>query len=570
MQTVRDAEKRLHLPLERERTARMDGPSNTKIDYLKATHVALAMNETFGPLGWDVLLDDLKIVREYRCNRAGVEEEGGSMWNVISYAKVTVVTWTRDDSGEIKKTTRSDVASGTPYGDRAVTYLAAYDGSIKAAVSNAVKRACRFFGPQTGLLLALTSADERESLQALIDADAHAKEMEDAAPAECTAEPVVEPVAEPVVEEVAATESVAETAEAPVPTESAVDAPVEVAAEPVAPAEDAPAEPVTEAPEPETVLEGVKYDFNADPVCHCGLGESQHSAGTEHSFVDANEPGPVEVPAEPSEATTEVAQEDAPVEMAAESTPESATVEEEAPTSEELVHSAEALPPSTVVPPLVLLQLDGAEVAVKSVCALAEPTDAIDPADCAAIQAGLIGAFGEAATAALWRFVGADLAGTPLLVSRDQVLVLAQAIEEASAQEGGLDAFFKGLLDQEQIAADSAVADAASLLAQEAAANGSTDHGGQVEEAWGEWMAKLRLDPNNKQIIDELMTKGEEERVSQHVSAGLHGIAMHRLRSRNIPPANAMKMWKDVGVTFGKGVPTIKQAREFTALIPAD
>jgi recombination DNA repair RAD52 pathway protein len=525
----------------------MDGPSNTKIDYLKATQVAFAMNEAFGPLGWDVIVDELGIVREYQCNRAGVVEEGGAYWNVIAMAKVTVLVWTIAPDGSIKKTIRADVSSGTPYGDKSNTFLAAYDGAIKAAVSNAVKRACRFFGPQTGLLLALTSADERESMQALIDADAHAKELEvEAQPLSLESAPT-ETLAEAPVEE-PQTEGVVETSVSEVPVEA--EAAVEMAAESVS-------EPVS-----------VDLSSHVDPA-------TEFEATTDDLAIELPAPSIEEIAGEPKTLADDY--DHAPVESG--STPVSADY---AATVEDLQQAFDATvgvgisPTPTIEPPGVLLELPGAAAAVRNVCYLAEPTDAINAGDGSLIHKGLVAAFGDAEAMALWTFVGADLTTRPLLISRDQVLVIAQALEEASASEGGIAEFLAGLLSppaEEEIVpppADEPVASDETPV-EEASTDGTSSTTAEADAI--DWISKLKKHSQpaqNEQIIKELTTLPLDAKISAVTSSSLHGIAIHNLKARNMPTGQVNTMWQDVGVTFGKGKPTIKQAQQFAALLPSD
>jgi len=177
MKTTTDIEKKLgEQPLDNWVSTRK-GPDNTTLEYMKTGAVALAMNLAFGPCGWEVSLDRIDVVEKQRVNGAGTllsdkDIPANVMYNAIAVAVVTVTVHTYQGARR-----HQDVATGTAFGGKAKTLSIAIDAAVKAAASNAFKRACRFFGPATGLLLQFDKKD-RKNIQALIDATSHLKEIE--------------------------------------------------------------------------------------------------------------------------------------------------------------------------------------------------------------------------------------------------------------------------------------------------------------------------------------------------------------------------------------------------------
>src|SRR5579885_906982 len=125
--------------------------SSGALDFLKAESIALAMNEAFGPTGWDTSLDEIKLLKEpYRVNKQnGPEDPNGGYWNAIAYAVVTVKARAlfRQD-GTYVEASRQDVSVASAVGGKATTPFDAIEGAMASAATKAFKRACRFFGPK--------------------------------------------------------------------------------------------------------------------------------------------------------------------------------------------------------------------------------------------------------------------------------------------------------------------------------------------------------------------------------------------------------------------------------------
>src|SRR5271170_7351840 len=170
-----DIEKKLNeLPLDNWVSTMKRGDTN--LEYLQTGAVALAMNLAFGPTGWEASLDRIDIVERQRVNGSGTlladnEKASKVLYNAIAVAVMTVTVHTKEGPRR-----HQDVATGQAYGGKATTLQSALDVAVKSAASGAFKRACRFLGCSTGLLLEFDKKD-RKKIQALIDATAHMKEV---------------------------------------------------------------------------------------------------------------------------------------------------------------------------------------------------------------------------------------------------------------------------------------------------------------------------------------------------------------------------------------------------------
>jgi cell division septation protein DedD len=178
MLTIEQTEGKLRNEL--EKTYKKPGRGSTSsLEYLRAGAVALAMNEAFGPCGWDALLDKVEIIKSaYKIAPNGAEDTNGAYWNAIAYAIVTVKARSLfKQDGTYVEVTRQDVGLGSAVGGKQKTAVDAIQNALTTAVTNAFKRACRFFGPKTGLTLQFEPG-ERESIQRQLDAMRHLQEVD--------------------------------------------------------------------------------------------------------------------------------------------------------------------------------------------------------------------------------------------------------------------------------------------------------------------------------------------------------------------------------------------------------
>lgn len=146
------------------------GKGKKEQDYLKHGAVALAMNKAFSQLGWDCITDEIVVLKPaYRCNSGGKADEAGTYFTAIAQAIVTVKARSLlAEDGTFVETVRRSVGVGQAVSGKSATEFDAIQNAITAAETAAFKRACRYFGPSTGLTLQFDPG-EREAIQAQIE-----------------------------------------------------------------------------------------------------------------------------------------------------------------------------------------------------------------------------------------------------------------------------------------------------------------------------------------------------------------------------------------------------------------
>jgi len=253
MRDIKDVEAALLEPLPKAHAKTRDGKVGAKYQYMKVGAIALNMNKAFGQLGWDVTVKELHIVKgPYKVDSFGHElaadsaVKTGFFYNCIAYAvvRISARAKVRNDGG-CMEVVREDSSTGAAVGGKARSLSDAFHIAVTAAVTNATRRACRHFGPTTGLTLQF-EAGERDTIQRELDSSKH---LEEAASGDETVEQildgaeeeeivveVIEPshevAAEPTVaEEVAGEEAVATepVATEPVATEAELEVPAVLA-----------------------------------------------------------------------------------------------------------------------------------------------------------------------------------------------------------------------------------------------------------------------------------------------------------------------------------------------------
>lgn len=168
------------------------GKGKKEQEYLKHGAIALGMNKAFGPIGWDCVTEKVEILKPaYRCNSASKEDPAGAYWSAIASATVTVRARSlfRPD-GSFVEVTRTSSGVGQAVGSKSPTEYDAIQGAITSAETQAFKRACRYFGPSTGLTLTF-EVGEREAILRQIEQANQAEKIEDSGPGVIEGEPEI-------------------------------------------------------------------------------------------------------------------------------------------------------------------------------------------------------------------------------------------------------------------------------------------------------------------------------------------------------------------------------------------
>lgn len=465
MREIGDVVKSLREPLPAERVSKRTGKGTaSNFKYMKVGGVGFSMNEVFGPLGWDVVIRSIQIVDPpHRINAFGHKDDSpkSMFYNCLVFAHVCVKARAKISSLDMTcvETTREDVAGGSAVGGKAKSPGDALHHAVTAAVSTAVKRACRMFGPKTGLTLQF-EAGEQEMIQRELDAAAQHEEL------------VSGELENIVVEEIA---------------------------------EEA---PVEETPE-DTQL-----------------------ASTNQESTEA-------APAE--EATEEVQAEEAPVEeVAAEEAP--------AETIEEVVEE-------TGPPEVLSVFVTDAELLTR-IWSSPKATQ-LQTKDVSAFHVAMAKAFGKKAAHAIWTSAGV-VPGKGAVVTRAHIDGVVQVLEEAHAQEGGIEAFIAQY--------------------QEVAPATPSQSAGQVSLGdWGEpdkarAYLKKRIGPGKDPLIEALVTVSDDSQVDNMVSGMLHSFAMKVCERVGMAAIEPNEIWKKSGYQFNPSgnqtLPTGAQARAFFRLLP--
>lgn len=161
MLKLSEVSEKLKLPIDQAIIRKVDIGGGDRADYIPAEHVALALNDAFGPMGWDTTLDQVDVLEaEQRPTRDG----RGKLWWVLSRAVTTLRVNADMGEGKVLTTARQDVGFHcSSAGDK----LRAIENSGKGAATDSLKRAARWFGPKLGLSLYFDES-ERERVEAEI------------------------------------------------------------------------------------------------------------------------------------------------------------------------------------------------------------------------------------------------------------------------------------------------------------------------------------------------------------------------------------------------------------------
>jgi hypothetical protein len=616
MKATAEIEKKLNeLPLDNWVSTRK-GPDNSTLEYMKTGAVALAMNLSFGPCGWEVSLDRIDIVEKQRVNGAGTLLNEGDVavkvfYNAIAVAVVTVTVHTKDGPRH-----HQDVATGTAFGGKAQTLSVAIDTAVKAATSNAFKRACRFFGPSTGLLLQFDKKD-RNNIQVLIDATAHMKEI-DAAYVVKDGTPETTPtIGEDVQVEDAA---VADDEGTPVEEPPVSAAPAEPESSPETQTVEEPAQAEMFQEEAGAVsfnrtlqeLVGVEITgricalasstdaiSNADATAiHkamvAAFGSKDRAVGV-WGTVGVTLGKGVLVSRDQALAVAQVIEEASLGEGGIEgflsqfdTVPAEIAEEPTVPSHIQDTQTGEVV--SNPLAYFAAIDFAGDDVK-KWLGGSAEGTQAPTPI-LTAFHKSLVAQFGKDRAMGIWRAIEVT-PGKGVVVTHGQIAQVAQILNDATNGEGGLEGWLVQFDKVEEVAAAASPATATSepapsedqreaTHAAEAATNGASNgngHGQVVQEVLGaslESMEKLaaelgsKLGQSRKDLIQRLSTSPKESKLTNSESSGLHMLATNRLRNGNVPPARVFDMWKKTGFVWGLGNPSIAQARQFVMQMPSD
>lgn len=134
---------------------RQQGGGN--VMYVPGEYVFQAMNEVFGNTGWSTATQEVSLLsadkeltkfakgRQAKQGDKFVATDDDYQWRVNYYAQVAVSL-----SGDVEYASHSDIGFGQGI-DKDLGK--AHESAMKEAVTDAVKRACRYFGPRVGLYL---------------------------------------------------------------------------------------------------------------------------------------------------------------------------------------------------------------------------------------------------------------------------------------------------------------------------------------------------------------------------------------------------------------------------------
>jgi hypothetical protein len=617
MKTTTEIEKKLgEQPLDNWVSTRK-GPDNSNLEYMKTGAVALAMNLAFGPCGWEVTLDRIDVVDKQRVNGAGTvlgpnDVAANVMFNAIAVAVVTV---TVHAPGGPRR--HQDVATGTAFGGKAKTIAIAIDAAVKAAASNAFKRACRFFGPSTGLLLQFDKKD-RKNVQALIDAMSHLREVEGSAEVTTTEGGIGEDV--PVEDAgVVVDDEGAHAEDAPAP-----QGPAAPAEEPVA---ESPQTEMFQAEEPsgpvafsQTLAELVGLDVAkricslAEPTDAISGADANaiHKAMLSVFGTKARATGVWGVAGVTLGKGVLVSRDQA---LAVAQTIEEATLGEggtdgflaqfdpqadpEQPVEEKVAAKPVSLAQAATNDLERILHFAGADVRKWLGETISEDLE-LPTSILTSFHKSLIAQFSKDRAYGIWKAIDVT-PGKGVKVTRSQVLWLAQFLDEAASGEGGLEGWLSQFDKKEEVAASTAAtspteesplppddqieaAHAAETKAADAESsngngNGGETHGDVVQEVIGQRIEdlervsaelSLKLGPSRKELIQKLATAPPNSFVTGPDASGLHMLATNRLRNGNVPLTRVFDMWKKAGFVWGKGQPTIDQAKKFVLELPSE
>lgn len=114
-------------------------------DYVESWDVINTANQIFGHMNWTSRIVDMRELVKYK-----TESYGKEVFNVGFMCTVEVTVTYRSDDGEVLETKHQGSAIGSGH---LKSQADSYDMAVKAAESNAEKRALRKFGYQFGLAL---------------------------------------------------------------------------------------------------------------------------------------------------------------------------------------------------------------------------------------------------------------------------------------------------------------------------------------------------------------------------------------------------------------------------------
>lgn len=508
--TVEEICTRVSRALTKEDIRSREGPGRSTLEYLSGPDVALGLNEAATAMGWDMRVDTTELIEVWGTddlNRRVDPPAVPTRWSAMARAKVTITVRAIVDKtlGTYTRCRRQDVGHGAEVGGRGQkTKMDAIEQAEKSAVTDALKRAARFFGPQTGLLIGFKE-EERPAIQEMIDKQQVQHSSNGNASHGAIRIPPMAPMPQ--------------AAPAPVVTQAPVHAPAPMAAASVAqqaPAVSAPtpvaAAPVAAAPTPAATplaAPAVSPAAALAPTKSMTMGEEMQE------IFDETVVGGVGKDNERREVGVVLASSVAH-DVLLRSTPNFRR------------HGDDAL--------------------------------IVEKADLNAIHGGIATKFGQDAAMSMWAAVGIKL-GPGVQVTRAQILSIGKLLDKKPAEMG-----MKEFLDR--TAAGITTIPPQDKILQTDQASGAikvppapvpTGPADPAVEA-----AVRAAIGDHQEIISALACGKPDEKVEETVANMIHALAVERLITAQKSPAEAFKVWISTGYTpGGKDTPTVSQARQF-------
>lgn len=567
MRTLKDIEYRLSRRLEKGDLRLRDGPSRKTLEYLSGGDVALALNYAAGPLGWDTRIDQVDLISVERVDGLGRPNASGDKWTAIARCKATVVVRGFIDlqTGAYERASRQDIGHGSS--EKQPSREQAIEFAEKSAATDAIKRAVRFFGPQTGLLL-MFKEEERDGVQAMIEAgiaEVHNQHPQDY---QTETPPTILHPPQPTTPRPAVRQALDETAAA-----SASVQPTAATA-PVAQVKPGPAEVTAPSPSPHSAPapSGAPPTPATQPTN--AAAPAANGPAPAATAPAANGPTPAATAPVTSPAVASTAAPSAPA-APAQGTTDKASWQDQAQDLEARFNETYGAPGKWSPPGVLRTFAD--ENLVHRITA--DPADAVASAslierqDANAFHGLLKKTYGDVAAVALWRSAGVELkAGVQ--ITRGQIVRLAATLEQAARSDVDVATWLSRQQPQNGTAAPAPQAGQAQASAGgvrlEPQPQPYERGGAKPDAALAAEIVKI-IGAEQKEIVESLSTLGDDELISDAVGRAIHAIAVERLLQLNKAPTEVFAMWQQIGWNGGtpdQARPNARQARALVRLIP--
>lgn len=157
----------LSRPLDPALVAEREGPGGRTLAYLPSHVVIAQANRAFGFGSWGYEVKDLKLLGTQRLPRRTKAQDGGRVayggeGTRVAYLCLTEVTVAGQES--VEDVGFGDASEYSRYEDQPAPELEPHELASKEAVSDAVKRCLRCYGPQFGLSLYSKDTNWKDSI----------------------------------------------------------------------------------------------------------------------------------------------------------------------------------------------------------------------------------------------------------------------------------------------------------------------------------------------------------------------------------------------------------------------